>query len=273
MEERDEVGTGAPGPGDADPTADPTAGATAGPAADPTADPVADQGARTRRLLLVAAALAAVAAVALGVALATRDDRAPAAQATEPTGTVATAPARSATPTPAASGASEGPATPAAPDAAAPAPAAPEGAPPAAGGPVPVPPLGDVAPATGSGQEPVAAGPLTVTVTGLEGVTTGAEGIGEIASAGVVVTVEVRGPGGTQLDAAAVAAHAGADGVPLRPADTDERSAPLPAALPGDGVARGTYVFAAPAAGTPLAVTVLLRLDAPAVVVQGLVAP
>ncbi|MFC8192419.1 hypothetical protein ACFUMH_12250 [Cellulomonas sp. NPDC057328] len=272
MEERDEVRAGAAGPDDGEPTT----GAAADPAGDASDDGAPGDGApdgpgtRTRRLLVVAGALAVVAAVALGVALTTRDGGAPAARTADPTATVTTAPA----PTPTASATPDDPATAApgtpAPDAAAP---APDGAPPAAGGPVPVPPLGDVAPATGTGQEPVAAGPLTVAVTGLEAVTTGAEGIGEIASPGVVVTVEVRGPGGTQLDAAAVAAHAGADSVPLRPADTDGRSAPLPAALPGDGVARGAYVFAAPAAGTPLAVTVLLRLDAPAVVVQGLVAP
>lgn len=223
-----------------------------------------------RRVLVVTALVAAVAVVGTALALGARDagTAPPAAGGTTATGTALVTPSagRSEPPSPAPGASTR------APDAGATAPA--PGAPPGAGdAPVPVPPLGDVPPAVGTGTAPVAAGGLTVAVQAVEAVTTQAEGVGEVAGPGLAVTVEVRGPAGAPLDAAAVTAYAGPEGVPLRPAASDARNAPLPAELPADGVARSTYVVAAPAPGTPLAVTVLLRVDAPPVVVQGLTSP
>ncbi|QGQ20149.1 hypothetical protein GC089_14200 [Cellulomonas sp. JZ18] len=248
------------------------AGAAHGPAG--AADvPAADgpAGARRRRALLVAALVAAVAVVAVVLALTARDRGASAGPVTSGATPTVTAPTTTSPAVPSGTASSAPDAPPPGPATADP--AAPGSVPPAADAPVPVPPLGDVAPVVGSGTAPVDAAGLTVAVTGVEAVRTQAEGVGEVAAPGVALTVEVRGPAGRRLDAAAVSAHAGAEGAPLRPAESDERNAPLPAQLPGDGVARGTYVFAAPAPGTPLALTVLLRLDVPPVVVQGLLAP
>lgn len=142
-----------------------------------------------------------------------------------------------------------------------------------AGAAVPVPPLGGIEPVVTSGAAPAQAGELSVAVSGVSSVTTTADGLGEIAGPGVLVEVAVDGPAGAALDAVSVAAFVGQDGLPLRPAVSDDRAEPLPVALGDDGAARGRYLFAAPPQGEPFAVQLLLRRDLAPVVVQALTLP
>ncbi len=140
---------------------------------------------------------------------------------------------------------------------------------------VPVAPLGTAPAVAGSGAQGVSpGGGVQVKLLSLTPMTTSGVGVGEYSGPGLAVTIEVSGApaAGLDLSAASVSVNTGTDGTPASPVLTDPRNVSLPPKLAAGQDVRATYIVRAPtAAGTPVAVQVLLNLDLPAVVLQATV--